>query len=188
VYRIPIRRGVDATAPDGNQRPQGRETSMARKCVLLGMAAALWLLSGCGGGYGGSTVDSSSGAPRASGAPDGLVAQSRPPIPDLPVPLNFELDESKSRNFLAAGSGSRYVDHVYTGPADKFAVARFYKRQMPVNRWRLETDNFVQGKVILQFQKESETCQITISDAGGWSGTRVEIQLFAGGRAGGGSS
>ncbi len=127
------------------------------------------------------TVDSSSGAPVEVAPETRLVAKSRPPIPDVPVPLEFGLDEGRSRNFAAAGT--RYVDHVYEGSADKFSVGRFYKKHMPVNGWTLVTDMFVQGRIIQHYEKDMETAHLTIYDAGGLGGgTKVELQLFTSGR------
>ena len=109
-----------------------------------------------------------------------LAAQARPPIADLPVPLGFELDEKVSRSFAA--SGSRYVDHVYKGRCDKYAIARFYKRHMPICRWALVTDMFVQGSIQLEFEKEGERCRIAIVGKGTLSSSRVEAQVWSNGR------
>ena len=124
-------------------------------------------------------VDASNGAAREVVAAPELVACSRPPIPDLPMPIGFDLDESASRDFAAAGA--RYVDHVYRGGDDKFAVARFFKRQMPVSRWVLVTSLFVQGDVMLDFEKETERCRIVITD-GRFSSTQVNVQLWTSGQ------
>ncbi len=105
------------------------------------------------------------------------MAQARPPIPDLPVPIGFDMDETASRSFAAGGT--RFVDHAYTGRADKYAVSRFYKRRMPVCRWVLVTDMFVQGKIILEFTKEHERCHISIGDNGVMRPVRIEAQVWA---------
>ena len=109
-----------------------------------------------------------------------LVAQARPPIPDLPVPIGFNLDEGRSRNFAAGGA--RYVDHLYKGRADKFAVARFYKRHMPISRWVLMTDMFAQGDIMLVFEKETQRCQIIASDGSLWHPCYIQVQLWTTGR------
>jgi hypothetical protein len=164
---------------------------MRRRAWLGLLVAALWMvLPGCnngslGGGLGGSGGGSSS----AGAAPDGagtvgplpeLVSMSRPPIADLPVPVGFDLAESRSRNLAAAGA--RFVDHVYTGRADKFAVGRFYKRLMPINRWALVTDKFVQGEIQLDFEKDAERCQVTITDGSFFGTTVVKIAVMPSGR------
>jgi hypothetical protein len=126
------------------------------------------------------TIDASSGAPRQMRAANDLVAQARPPIPDVPLPIGFELNEGKSRNFAAAGL--RWVDHMYKGGSDKFAVARFYKRQMPVSRWTLVTDMFTQGDITLDFEKQAERCRVIVSDGSLLHPTRVKVQLWTSGR------
>ena len=118
--------------------------------------------------------------PGVPGAVPELVGLARPPIADLPVPLGFSLRESKSRNFTAAGA--RYIDHVYNGSADKFAVARFYKRQMPISRWTMVTDMFVQGDIMLDFEKDTERCRVTITDGGLFNSTVIKVALWTSGR------
>jgi len=143
-----------------------------------GVLAGLVLLAGCNNQP--NTVDTSGGAYREVSTPVQLVAQARPPILDLPVPIGFRLDETRSRNFAAAGA--RYVDHLYRGSGDKFAVARFYKRHMPISRWVLVTDMFVQGDIMLDFEKESERCRIIISQGGLFNNCTIKVQLWTTGR------
>ncbi|MGB2824584.1 MAG: hypothetical protein WBF17_26655 [Phycisphaerae bacterium] len=144
----------------------------------LTAAALLWMApAGCND----STQDAgvSFGGSGTVGPIPELVAMARPPISDLPIPIGFDLKEGKSRNFSAAGA--RYVDHVYKGSADKFAVGRFYKRQMPINRWTLVTDMFVQGDIMLDFEKETERCRITVTD-GTFISTEIKVALWTSGR------
>jgi len=121
-----------------------------------------------------------SGDPGTVGPMPELVPLNRPPIADIPVPLGFHLEEGKSRNFSAAGA--RYVDHVFSGSADKFAVGRFYKRQMPISRWTMVTDMFVQGDIMLDFEKESERCRILVTGGGTFRSTKVKVALWTSGR------
>lgn len=148
-----------------------------RNILVLCVAAAGLLSAGCNQTQ---TIDATGGAPRQASPAAGLVAQARSPIPDVPVPIGFSLDEGKSRNFAAAGA--RYVDHVYKGGSDRFSVARFYKEQMPVCRWALVTDMFVQGSLILDFEKETERCRVTIQEHGLFNGSKVTVQLWTSGR------
>ena len=151
---------------------------MKTERILTALTVALLLVAaGC---QQNNTVDASNGAPREVQSVPELVAQSRPPIPDLPVPIGFKLKESKSRDFAAAGA--RYVDHVYRGGGDRFAVARFYKRQMPIARWTLVTSLFVQGDLMLDFEKETERCRVVISKGGLFHRTEVKVQLWTSGQ------
>ncbi|MCK4601387.1 MAG: hypothetical protein KAU28_02905 [Phycisphaerae bacterium] len=152
---------------------------MTRRWMIALVAAAMLVAAG-GCNNDTRTIDASSGAPRQVEPFPELVARSRPPIPDLPMPIGFKLDEGKSRNFAAAGA--RYIDHIYKGKANKFAVARFYRRQMPTNRWTLVTDRFVQGDVILDFEKETERCYIVITKGSLFRPTRIKAQLWTSGR------
>ena len=146
-------------------------------CMML-MLALSAAMAGCGSSSGAGGV-SAGGAGDVGPVPE-LVAMRRPPIADLPIPIGFSLKESKSRNFSAAGA--RYIDHAYDGRADKFAVGRFYKRQMPISRWTLVTDMFVQGDIMLDFEKDTERCRISISDGGFFGSTRIKMAVWTSGR------
>jgi len=144
---------------------------------MLALAVAGGLVVGCGRSR---PVQTGNGpAPPPDVAPD-LVAKARPPIPDVPVPVGFALDESRSRAFAAAGA--RYVDHVYHGGDGRFAVARFYKQQMPAARWVLVTALFVQGDLMLDFEKETERCRVVIKKGGMFHQTDVFVQLWTSGQ------
>ena len=145
--------------------------------IVFVSVAILAFAVGCGGTQ---TIDASSGAPRKIEPMYDLVAKSRPVISDMPIPIGYSLDEGRSRTFETGVA--RYVDHVYKGGSDKFAVARFYKRQMPINRWALVTDMFVQGDVMLDFEKETERCRIIITDGNLFHKTNIKVHLWTTGR------
>jgi len=148
------------------------------RLAMWTVVTAALCLAGCNGQP--NSADASGGAYREVAAPLQLVAKAHPPILDVPVPMGFELDEGRSRNFAAAGA--RYVDHLYKGGEDRFAVARFYKRQMPISRWVLVTDMFVQGDIMLDFEKETERCRIVVCDGSMLSPTHLKVQLWTTGR------
>ena len=145
-------------------------------CWLI-LAAGV-VVAGCNGGSGG--IGNTRDGPRDVVMTTELAVRATPPIRDLPVPVGFELDEGRSRNFR--GGTARYVDHLYKGGADKFAVMRFYMGQMPIQRWVLVTDMFVQGDVMMDFRKESECCRIIVSDGSLFSRTYIKITLWTTGR------
>lgn len=148
-----------------------------KRLVAVLSCASLAALCGCNGN---NTIDTGAGAPREVEAPSELVAQSRPAIPDIPVPLGFEMYQDNSRSFAAAGL--RWVIHSYKGRADKWAVGRFYKRQMPINRWTLETDRMIQGTIYLDFSKGTERCVVTIRDPGWPHRTEIRVEVYPVGR------
>jgi hypothetical protein len=53
---------------------------------------------------------------------------------------------------------------------------------MPINRWALVTDKFVQGEIQLDFEKDTERCQVTIMDGGFFGSTAVKIAVMPSGR------
>ena len=126
-----------------------------------------------------SSTASGGSTPQELEPPPDLVAQTRPPIADLPVPVVFDLDQGKSRSFEAAGA--RWIHHVYYGRADKFLVKRFYERHMPICRWAMVTDMFLTGVIQMDFEKETERCRITIAESGMFSSLQVTVAVWTSG-------
>jgi hypothetical protein len=152
------------------------------------LAAAALAVGGCDRQS--NVVDASSGAPRMVESQTDLVAQGRPPVPDFPVPTGFELKEKESRSFAVAGM--RNVEHVYTGWSDKYAVKRFYQRQMPTHRWVIMSDLVADGIVTLEFEKEGrgERCLVLIKpvDYLLFQKTRIVARVWTSARAEGSST
>jgi hypothetical protein len=141
---------------------------MPRSVACLLLSGCLLLIPACSGFPGGTGQESSGdsgdddkpNAIRPSGG-SGLVAQSSPPVADLPVPVGFKLDESKSRNYES--SGVRFIDHTYRGRgAVKDAVVKFYRRQMSNKGWNLRGSQMVRGTVLLRYEKGNELCDVRI--------------------------
>ena len=110
-----------------------------------------------------------------------LMTDPNPPIADIPIPINFRLDESKSRHYAAGNA--RYVDHVYRGSANKNEVADFYRLEMSQNRWELTSDLGSAGVLTLDFDKGSERCVIVISDKFDlFRPTQIHVQMWTTGR------
>ena len=151
---------------------------MTRRAMCVLAVAAALLTTGCLQ-HPNTRSKGKSVSSKAAVRPE-LGAISNPPVPDLPVPNGFRLDESRSRTFAAAGS--RYVDHVYEGNADKYTLARFYKRQMPISRWTLTTDMLVQGKIILDFQKDNERSRLIIDQGNLIAPSQVLAQVWTSGK------
>ena len=153
----------------------------SRRIMTVAAVVAVTALAGALGCNNTQTVERTSGGVREIQPAMTLIAQSRARISDVPVPLGYKLDEGKSRDFQAAGA--RYVDHVYHGNDDKFAVGRFYRRQMPINRWTLVTDIFVQGVIQLDFAKDTEVCRIAVDDRHNlFHPSVIKVQLWTSGR------
>ena len=146
----------------------------------LYLMTAVLLAGSLAGCQDNSTIDTGAGAPREVTAPTELVAQARPPVPDLPVPVGCSLDQGNSRSYAAAGF--RLVYHTYTGRVDKWAVGRFYKLQMPINRWVLESDRMIRGTIELEFSKDKEKCSVIIDRDGWLTPTRIVISVQPSGK------
>lgn len=107
----------------------------------------------------------------------GLSPSTNPYERDIPVPTGFRLAESASEDW--SGDAVRYVRHHYRGRADKYALRGFYRRQMPLVRWTLESDEMVKGRYRMRFNRGRESCTIVIEDEpGSWTrGVSVEVVI-----------
>ena len=140
------------------------------------LAAGLLALElGCGGGQ---TQEASSDESQEIEPRPGLVARAGPDVPDLPVPTGFKIVESQSAT--RQGAGVRFIDLTYRGSAKKFDVKRFYESHMPSNGWVVGPSWFVGGKITMEFQKDTERCQIEIDEAGLFSPTRIGMRVWPG--------
>jgi len=149
--------------------------------TLILAASAAMLICGCDSSNKKSSEPGgmeTGGAGQARASADAMLPmpQAQPPISDVPVPIDFKIDEDKSRNYAVAGV--RFVDHVYKGKGDKFVIKRFFERYMVMNRWTLATFIFAQGKVMLDFEKDYERCRITIWESDFLGPTTVSILLW----------
>ena len=95
--------------------------------------------------------------------------------PDIPLPEGFALQEQSSEDFLAGSV--RYLRHRYAGPADKYAVRRFYRRQMPLVRWTPLSDSQVQGRYTMRFERSGESCTVRIEDKPGRARGQVLVEV-----------
>lgn len=149
------------------------------KGMLLTVVGLALAVTGCGP----SVSYSEQGHPREAEPPArtaDLVSMTRPPVQDVPVPISFELNEQASRSWEL--SGGRFVDHVYTGSSDPFAVGRFYRRYMPQAGWTQTRKAYARGELVLDFDKEAERCQVRVSRQGLLKSTRIRIQLWTAGQ------
>lgn len=87
---------------------------------------------------------------------------------DLPVPAGFKILPEKS--FILESGGMRAGILRYTGKADAQSAVLFYKNQMPIYNWAL-LSVLEYGQRMLNFERENESCVITISQVG----SRVEL-------------
>ncbi len=111
---------------------------------------------------------------RAIGREGVLTPSPHPYESDIPLPVGFVLADQSSEDW---SSGSiRYLRHRYIGRADKYAVRRFYRKQMPLVRWTAVSNGHIQGRCTLCFQRGQESCTITIEDDGRKRSGRVVVE------------
>lgn len=95
-----------------------------------------------------------------------ILANPKPPVADVPLPMEFVMVEERSRSYTVPDTHQRFVDYLFLGKADKFRVADFYETQMPVSRWKLQQKQFAQGRATQDYKKDEEKCRLTIWDEG----------------------
>jgi hypothetical protein len=83
---------------------------------------------------------------------------------DIPVPSGFKILPKES--FILESGGVRAGILKYTGKADAQSVVLFYRNQMPIYNWAL-LNVLEYGDHMLNFERENESCVITIKPAGG---------------------
>lgn len=102
-----------------------------------------------------------------------------PRLPDVPVPAGFKFMSDRS-NARIVGQ-FRYVNHFYEGGSTVRQVTDFYRRSMPTVGWKSAEETLVSGRQRLRFEKDNDTCYISVYDD--W-GTKLLIQVLPrGGRA-----
>lgn len=86
-------------------------------------------------------------------------------LSDVPIPAGLKALPQKSYSFENAGV--RVAVLKYQGKANIDQVINFYKEQMPSYNWNLI--NIIEyGQRLLNFEREDETCIITVQVAGFW--------------------
>ena len=85
---------------------------------------------------------------------------------DVPIPAGLKPLPQVSYSFENAGV--RVAVLKYQGKANVDQVMNFYKEQMPLYNWNLI--NIIEyGQRLLNFERENETCIITVQVAGFWN-------------------
>ena len=85
---------------------------------------------------------------------------------DVPIPVGLKPLPETSYSFENAGV--RVAVLKYQGRANTDQLINFYKEQMPMYNWNLI--NIIEyGQRLLNFERENETCIITMQVAGFWN-------------------
>ena len=105
-----------------------------------------------------------------------LIASSRAYERDIPLPTGFKIVEPLMEDY-STGQGRTYLRHTYAGSADKFAVRRFYREQMPLLRWVKMSDGAIKGDFSMRFAKGNEVCMIDVRDEVTILGKKTLVQV-----------
>ena len=98
--------------------------------------------------------------------PGSLSPQTILKFSDVPIPVGLKSLPEQSYSFES--SGVRVGVLKYQGKNNPEQIVNFYKEQMPMYNWNLV--NIVEyGQRLMNFERENETCIITIQVAGFWN-------------------
>ncbi|MCX5698224.1 MAG: hypothetical protein NTX01_00795 [Candidatus Omnitrophica bacterium] len=98
--------------------------------------------------------------------PVSLSPQAILKFTDVPVPVGLKSLPEQSCSFES--SGVRVGVLKYQGKINIDQIINFYKEQMPMYNWNLV--NIVEyGQRLMNFERENETCIITMQIAGFWN-------------------
>lgn len=92
---------------------------------------------------------------------------------DIPIPSGFKLDYNDS--FMFNNDFSRVGILRYIGRTDVNSLITFFKTQMPMYNWKV-VNMMEYRRVILNFEKETQTCTLIIEPSGG----RMVITIASG--------
>lgn len=95
-----------------------------------------------------------------------LVAAANSPIADVPIPAGFYYQQSKSWTQVNPNLKIRSLSHEYKGKDPMLAVAKFYREELPKNKWATPVLEQAGDKITLKTAKSNEDLQIVI-----WEGT-----------------
>lgn len=91
---------------------------------------------------------------------------------DVPVPSGFRIVSEESYVFQSSNFRAGLLK--YAGKATGDQISVFFKEQMPIYNWH--TINIVEyGKRILNFDKDLETCIVTIDEKGNNSSITISL-------------
>lgn len=124
--------------------------------ILCASVVFIFFLSGCA-----TTYDGGYGKAAAEPKPLDVAALLR--FNDIPIPAGFNIIDSGS--FAFQNDNTRVALLKYIGGKIADQVVQFYKEQMPVYNW--SPINIIEyERRILNYEKESESCIITVESQG----------------------
>jgi hypothetical protein len=115
---------------------------------------------------------------------DVLVPKQDQLLTDVLYPSSFEFAAEQSSDFSDSQAKKRFAVHLYVGSAKFLKVVDFYKKEMPVESWKLRQEIGSGGLKTLYFEKAPargktalQQCIVTISSQGGQAQTIQVIRL-----------
>ena len=139
----------------------GRFCSPPKTVILPLFIACLSFLNGCGG---------KASAVLTEGSKVGYIK-------DVPVPVEFKMNESESHSKSLPDRNIRDIDYVFGGTPHKMATKRFFEKQMPLYRWTQTSSTVALGRIQMLYIKDEEECQISLEKLGLFGGTRLSISI-----------
>ena len=137
-----------------------RNRLIAGRVLRVGaLLSVLVFTMGCAGGW---PVRASDGQWLSKPTGEGLVADAKSPIPDLPMPHGFVALAAESSRRVSP-DGLRTVVHSYQGRGSLADAITFYRQQVKRAGWKLTGERTSGGVTMIGGLKGSESLTVQVS-------------------------
>lgn len=97
------------------------------------------------------------------------------PFTDLPIPNDFDRDQSKSFVYESGSKNIKVGRLFFSGGSKLEETIEFYQNEMINHKWTPGVSFLADNGKILNYQKKGWDCTIIIQS--GWFGSNLEIQI-----------
>jgi hypothetical protein len=104
--------------------------------------------------------------PSGESEPTRIPARRNAWIEDVPVPLDFTLNEKRSIAKVYPSRRIRLIDHYYEGSGQIGAMRNFYLERMPEHGWNMLKEELQEAAYTLRFRGKEEFCEVRIRRGG----------------------
>ena len=97
------------------------------------------------------------------------------PFTDLPIPNDFDRDQSKSFVYESGSKSVKVGRLFFSGGGELEEIVEFYQNEMINHKWTPGVSFLANNGKILNYQKKGWDCTVIIQS--GWFGSDIEIQI-----------
>ena len=97
------------------------------------------------------------------------------PFTDIPIPMGFDRDQSKSFVFESESKNIKVGRIFFSGSSNLEETIEFYQNEMINHKWTPGVSFLANNGKVLNYQKKGWDCTVIIQS--GWLGSDIEIQI-----------